>query len=335
MVLFNHTGTDGFMLFTVARSSGFYFLYLFFSILIKIAVPLFFMTSGALLLGKEESYGVLLKKRFLKYGTLLFIGSFIAYLYACFRTAPQEVNLPCFFKTLYTDRVSVAYWYLYAYLSYILMLPILRKMVRAMTNHEFKWMFLMYAFIQTLSLVEFLIWKDDTAHNSYFFLFITKNYIFYPAMGYYIDQRMEKSQFTKKSVLILAGISVAAVCVCSVMTHYRCTLLNEWQGKACQKFFNTLIFLPTITVFYAVKMWFMNHKPGERTCRLITAAGGTTFGIYLIEQICRNETKPVFLLLKPYIRTLPACCIWILAACLGGGIFIWLLKKIPGVKKWI
>ena len=53
MVLFNHTGTSGFVLFTVTQRSALYPFYLFNAILIKIAVPLFFMISGVLLLGKN------------------------------------------------------------------------------------------------------------------------------------------------------------------------------------------------------------------------------------------------------------------------------------------
>lgn len=67
MVLFNHTETKGFVLFTIARTSKLYPLYLFNAIFIKIAVPLFLMTSGALLLGKSESYRDLMNKRFFKY----------------------------------------------------------------------------------------------------------------------------------------------------------------------------------------------------------------------------------------------------------------------------
>lgn len=64
MVLFNHTKDKGFILFTIAQGSKLYPFYLFNAIWIKIAVPLFFMTSGALLLGKEESIGQILKKEF-------------------------------------------------------------------------------------------------------------------------------------------------------------------------------------------------------------------------------------------------------------------------------
>ena len=67
LVLFNHTGVSGFVLFTVRQGTKMYFPLMFNAILIKIAVPLFFMASGALLLGKEESYRDLLCRRFLRF----------------------------------------------------------------------------------------------------------------------------------------------------------------------------------------------------------------------------------------------------------------------------
>lgn len=335
MVLFNHTGTNGFVLFTISHGSTLYPLYLFNAIFIKIAVPLFFMTSGALLLGKEESYKDLLTKRFLKYVICLFAGSAVAYLYTCLRVSSQAMSIAHFFKRLYTSNLSGAYWYLYAYLAYILMLPLLRKLAKAMTDKEYIWMFLLFGLIQSLSIVEFLLWKGTASHNSNFSLFITTSYIFYPLMGYYIDQRLKREQFNRKNLLFLTLASVAAVIVCCLMTEYRCTLIDEWKESSCQTFFMVLIFLPTITVYYAAKMWFLNHSISDRVSNIITTAGGTTFGIYLIEQICRNETKPIFDWLNPYIHTLPACWIWILAACVGGGILVFLLKKIPGIKKLI
>ena len=66
MVLFNHTGSRGFTLFTLAQGSVMYPFYLFNAIFIKIAVPLFLMASGAVLLGKEESFQRILTVRFLR-----------------------------------------------------------------------------------------------------------------------------------------------------------------------------------------------------------------------------------------------------------------------------
>ena len=45
MVMFNHTYEKGYLLFTITQGSNWYPVYLFCSIFIKIAVPLFFMAS--------------------------------------------------------------------------------------------------------------------------------------------------------------------------------------------------------------------------------------------------------------------------------------------------
>lgn len=138
MVLFNHTGVSGFVLFTVRQGTKMYFPLMFNAILIKIAVPLFFMASGALLLGKEESYGDLLRKRFLRFLVVLVVASLISYLYTCLRQGTQTFSVGYFLTTLYTSRLSGSYWYLYAYLAYILMLPLLRKLAKAMTVREYR-----------------------------------------------------------------------------------------------------------------------------------------------------------------------------------------------------
>lgn len=62
LVIFNHTGEKGFLLYTIARDSVLYEFYLFSSIACKVAVPLFWMISGALLINKEESISVIYKK---------------------------------------------------------------------------------------------------------------------------------------------------------------------------------------------------------------------------------------------------------------------------------
>lgn len=54
MVLFHHTDTNGYLLYTVSRESIWYWAYLFNAVFINIAVPLFLMSTGALLINKEE-----------------------------------------------------------------------------------------------------------------------------------------------------------------------------------------------------------------------------------------------------------------------------------------
>ncbi|MBR3289562.1 MAG: acyltransferase [Clostridia bacterium] len=335
LVLFNHTATHGFMLFTVERDSALYPFYLFNAIFIKIAVPLFFMVSGALLLGKEESYKTLLRKRFFKFLLVLIVASAFSYLYQYLRYGSKPMSLGDYLTEMYSHQAITAYWYLYAYLAFILMLPLLRKLAQSMTDREYRWMFLVYGAVQCLSIFEYLVWKGEVSHNGNFSVFIMTSHVFFPLIGYYLDQKMSRSDFTGKRLLLLTAVSVLAIVLCCLMTHGRCTLTGNWNESDCQKYFNTLIFLPAITVFYAAKYLFLKHRPSERLQRLITAAGCTTFGIYLLEKICREETKPIYVFLKPYVSDLPACWLWILCACLLGGCVTYVLKMIPGIKNFI
>ena len=93
--------------------------------------------------------------------------------------------------------------------------------------------------------------------------------------------------------------------------------------------------IAAITVYYAVKMWFMKHELSEKMQSIIVNIGETTFGIYLIEQICRDETEFEFVLLESYINKFPACCIWVLVACIVGGIVVWLVRRMPIFRKFI
>ena len=314
MVLFNRTSTNGFMLYTVARKSLLYPFYLFNAILIKIAVPLFFMISGALLLSRDESIKKILKNRFLRIAVVLVASSAIAYIYSCLRLSPRELSLSEFVKILYTYHHTGALWYLYAYLAYLLMLPFLRKMARNMSNHEFIWLFLMFGAINLLQIVDFLLFKGEAEHYGGFSLFLTSSYVFYPLMGYFVEYRLEEKDFNVKALVGMVICSLASIIICCLMSHYRSTILNAWKEGECQTFFNTLIFILTITVYYVSKMWFMRHRVSERTRRILTILGDTTFGVYLIEEICRYETTPIFRLLKPQIHTLPACWVWIAVA---------------------
>ena len=66
-VIFNHTGIEGFFLYFKQDPGSFsYWLYSFISIFCKFSVSIFFMISGALMLGKEESIKTLWEKRILK-----------------------------------------------------------------------------------------------------------------------------------------------------------------------------------------------------------------------------------------------------------------------------
>ena len=334
MVLFTHTGTNGFVLFLVKQTSYFYPFYLFNGILIKSAVPLFFMVSGALLLGKKESNSQLIK-RFFKFFCVLIVASIVSYFYQHFRLGKTNFSIKDFLTIFYTKRITAAMWYLYAYLAYILMLPFLRCLAKNMDRRGFEWLFLMYGLISILPMLEFIFSKGVYKHSPDFSFFINCNYLFYPLMGYYIEHRLQSADFTRRRIFLMITASILSITVCSVMTHWKCTIMDHWTERTCQTFFNSLIFIPSCTIFSCLKLFFEKHPPNEKTESLICTVGSSTFGLYLIENICLNETRKIFIWLNTYIPTIWASWIRVFVACVLGCMITMLVKRSSIIKRMI
>lgn len=334
LVLFTHTNTKGYALFTISRSSSFFWLYLFISIFVKMAVPLFFMISGALLLGKNEPIKTIIIHRFLKFGVTLLVFSLIMYMY--FNNFNlSHIKLVDFIKLTWSGKINVAYWYLYAYLAFILMLPFLRKLAQNMNNKEFKFLFSIYTLIQFFKILQYIVSNGQVKYNPNFSLFFETSNIFYPLLGYFLENRLNINNI-KKSWLIEIGVfSFLSIAVSCIMTYYHCSLIGEWKESTSQMFFKTLTYIPATAMFLYIKLVFAKYHLKDSIKNLITVIGSTTFGIYLLDTIYRETTINIYYIMLPYVHSLLACIIWLLFACILGSLITYLLKKLPLLKKII
>ena len=73
LVMFTHSATEGFSIFIHRPESLFYPFYLAVPFWVKTAVPIFFMISGALLLGREEPISTIFKKRIWRFLQVIFV----------------------------------------------------------------------------------------------------------------------------------------------------------------------------------------------------------------------------------------------------------------------
>lgn len=73
--MFTHSSTSGFSLYLAQRTSPWFPLYLLVPFWIKTAVPIFFMVSGALLLGKDEPISVIFRKRISRFVQVILVFS--------------------------------------------------------------------------------------------------------------------------------------------------------------------------------------------------------------------------------------------------------------------
>ena len=335
-VMFNHTGQNGFFLFSIAQKSPLYWFYLFMSIACKFAVPLFYMVSGSLLLKKEESIGAVYKKRFLRMLIILIVTSVFYAIYDFIKTG-TPFELTSFLKTLYSSRASTALWYLYSYLAILMMLPLLRKLARNLVLNEYIYLAAMsLLFVGIIPILQYRLILDEVTINSYLrgALFTTTSIVYF-MMGYFFEYVLPEKYYTVKNAVIGLILSVICIAICCYMTNFRAEITGECIESVSQVFHNSLIAIPTYTIYFSGKLFFMKKQIPQKIQKVICLVGSTTFGIYLLERMLRTETKVVFTTLRPMIRTMPACLIWIAVAFLLGFVITLVLKKIPIIGRYI
>lgn len=337
LVMFNHTSYNGFFLFAKATESWFYGGYLFISIATKIAVPVFFMVSGALLLGKEEQIVSIYKKRVMRFLLVLIATTALYYLRDCYQNH-EQVNVLLFLAKLYSGNGQFHLWYLYSYIGFLMMLPILRKMVANLEEKDYIYIFLCHILVLgILPVAQYVISKGTLTYSGNFSVrLFTSGSIFYSCMGYYIEKVMKEERFNRKNIIIGVIFSVLAIGISCYATDYKGKIDGVFEeGMLSETFHSSWIAVPAVTSFFCVKYFFNHIQMNPNVENLLITVGGTTFGIYLLEGILRDCTKFIFLILEAKMNSLFACGIWIFAALSLGVAVVSILKKIPGISKLI
>ncbi len=326
-VVFNHTWVHGFDLYSVSGPGINFTASLILAILCKVAVPLFFMISGGLLLEKEESLRTLFQKRILRMVLVLLLFSALSY---GFKIHWGEVESPGVFDFIYRiwhEDMTIPYWYLYSYLALLLMLPLLRPMVKAMPNQAFVYLLgLHICYYGILTPIGYLFGFDTLSSD--LFLPMIERVIFYFLMGYYAVHRFSWKLMTKKHLALLGVAAAAAVLIMYLLTWHDISS----HGEITWDFKGTWLWIPTFFI-YALIHQLVSWHPPKRAAKLIEALGSCVFGTYLLEGILRVYLVRLCYALEPKIHVLPACFIWVFCVVICGMAITWVLKKIPGLKK--
>lgn len=104
-VMYNHS--SAYMDFADKNGIG-YGISFFLSMICKSAVPLFFIISGVLLLGKNESFSDILRKRVFRYIVLIILFSFLCYIKIAIRDK-APFPLACFVKNIVEEPIYLPY----------------------------------------------------------------------------------------------------------------------------------------------------------------------------------------------------------------------------------
>lgn len=171
--------------------------------------------------------------------------------------------------------------------------------------------------------------------NSYSRYFGVSINIFYPIMGYYIENKVDDKMISGKNLVLLISLSFVSILASVLMTHYVCVSTGNWSEYSAQQFFNSLIALPTITTYICVKKFILSYNISKKLGTIITTIGGTTFGIMLIENIIRTKLEIIYHFSSPYFGSFIASLIWVTTTVIIDSITVLILKKVPIIKTLI
>ena len=325
LVIVNHTNSGIFLGATPESKRWFISLAYFF--VSKIAVPIFFMISGYLLLNQVESW----KKVFRRIVRILVVLIGCAVVYGVYNSVfVNKAGLRALvinIISVYKNTPSTALWYLYAYLGILIMLPYLQKMTQLMDKRDYHIFFAISgAFVGVLPILQH--YSGHFSLNPYLYLPLFSGYIWLLFLGQYI------ARFGIEKTKTGAGIAVALF-IAMLGFNIAATYFEYRKSSSNYLFFDNRTFLPIVVeaacVFYLAM--FLNFGP--RAGRVISWIGSCTFGIYLLSDIIIGILTPYYVKLSAIIHPLIAVLMFELCVFAIGLGLTAVLKKTPLIKKYL
>lgn len=240
----------------------------------RMGVPLFFMVSGFLLLGKTEPIVDFFRKRFVKVGipTLFWSAAYLLWSVKAYTDGtmnPLSVGLSML-KVMYLGDVEIHLWFLYILIGIYLVVPILRLYVSAASRRDLTYFAVLW-FLATplLELAQRVI-----GYQTALVIPVVTGYIGYFVMGYLLADVKLGSH---------ARLLSALGCMVAIAVTYVGTNLLSAQNGPIDAYFYSYFSPPTVLAsicgFLLLKDLGSNL---DRFARIIRTVSAASFGIYLI-----------------------------------------------------
>lgn len=274
LVMYNHS--PAFMSFQ-DQTKAEYGVSLFLSMICKAAVPIFFMISGTLLLGKDESLGTIFKKRIVKIFLVLVLFSFLYFIKLVLK-GEISFSVFAFFNIILQQPIFLPYWYLYSYIAFLVILPLLRPIAKHMTKELTLYLIALQLIFGVVTQV--LGYETGWWFCGHFDLTSIFNVIiFYPLVGYGLDHAMDEQITGNKDLLWVNLLLPLAAVGCKIL-FYDGYLGN---GGYSEFYLSFTVSIVALILFWDVKALFLICNPSERFKKTIAFMGDKVFGMYLLD----------------------------------------------------
>ncbi len=250
------------------------------TVLCRCDVPLFFMVSGALLLSREESPKQIIGKRVPRIIGVIVLFSAAQYAFQTMRGKLPSWSAADFLRKLLEGSIQETYWFLYAYLGFLLLLPLLQAASSGITRERFRYLTVLclglefaVPFVNRVLNLSISRELTDTVSKA-------AGIPFYAIAGYYLHTNREKLDSK-------AAKSAAAVFAAATGIPYFSELIPFLRSGSCQD-----AQIGSLTTAVTLSVYVLIYCAAERrgaSSPLVKAAalGRYVFGVYLSEQFVR------------------------------------------------
>lgn len=249
-------------------------------VMCKMAVTLFIMISGVLLLKKVDNYKKVFERIF-RVAVVLLVFSAGYYV-----LGDYEHSIQNFIKTVTKSNVTTAFWYLYLYLGILVMLPVLQRMVANFKKKDY-WYFFFFA----LGVCSFTF---ITEYNAHFSLPVFTTFVGIFILGYYLDNFVDLKKYNFKWFVITAITDIILIAGFVCMYTYRELIKGSDTAYRLVVYDNVFYVAISICTFLLVKYIIEKCTISEKVEKAISFVGACTFGIYLLSDYIISLIMPVF-----------------------------------------
>lgn len=333
LVIFNHL--PGYTLYQIS-SGPIQAVYMSITMLTRINVPVFFMIAGALLLGKKaEQIAVVLRKRVVRFALIIALFDTLSYACYCIAQGVSFDTNECIHGVISGDLANTAsFWFLYAYLGFLFMLPFLRAVVNNITKQGMALLIILHLILGAVLPIANIgfnyvgIGGFKASGNFSIPLALSKAF-FYPLFGYYLDKKLNVSSLSLRNNLLLFLLVVMSILVSCLCTYWE----GMTTGKYTQNYVELFDWLIAAVAFIYMKELIMRSSSGklkrwiEKVCCLV---GPLTFGMYLFDPCLKVFIYDNYqLYVGSFMPTMISSIGWVVLSMFLGGVITYALRKIP------
>jgi hypothetical protein len=217
------------------------------------------------------------------------------------------------------------YWFLYAYLSLLFMLPFLRPAAKHIGRAEFIMLIVLRVIfssaIPIFNAFSVSVFNDTLGvTDKLSFPMAVFDAFFFAVCGYYLDKKVDAAALKLKHFILLYALCIAAMIVSCVLPGKE----PQWQ---------LFSYVYVFTFFLTVKkLTAGSFKPAA----VFGFLAPLCFGIYLLDPFFKRAFYAKYsAVFEPYHTNILFSLGWLVLSFTLGALITWVLKRIPGVRKFL